>query len=856
MHQFIGTGRPGNLRGRIDVGAVILLFWVLFSGQTAFADMKGYDFNIPSQKVGNALDEFADVTRYSLLYSLKEIGTVMTREVSGRYAADQALSIMLDGTDLIYEKTGPETIAIRKKSDTTQPGAEEEGTALPETEKGNEINQMDDPLGGEPVGDYTFEDTVVTASKREVKSQSIPMSIQALKGDRLEKTGVVNIEDFVNDIPGLTISPAGGGLNSLQIRGISTFANTVNASSTVGFYIDDTPISSPTNVPDFGMFDLERVEVLKGPQGTLYGEGSLGGTVRLITRKPQLDGFEGKVQLSTSQTKNAPDLNYQANAMINAPLVNDRLALRVSANFNDDAGYTDDANSGDEGTNFSRKKGFRASLLWEPNEKLSILPRITYQKLDGGGGAWDSPLYPDLTHYREMTDGESLDDENTILSLTVEYDLDWAVLTSNTSYYDRNFTSATDKSEVNATLNTLIQGLGIYSPYTIQDVALQEETFTQEIRLVSPDTGPWNWVVGLFYRDRALNNDVILNNDQIGFVNELVYGQYNDRVFTNETEQTSKHIAMFGELNYNILENLVVTGGLRWFREEIVGDSLYETRGLNGLELSGDTTHSELTENDVMYKLAISHNPAENIMLYTQFTQGIRPGGTNDRAVDFGLGGPVVPVNFESDKTDNYEAGIKSDWFNGRFRANLAAFYIDWKNVQVEDLGAFGQSFIVNAGRASSTGVELELAARPMEGLTLGFAMSYTEAKTTEETTTANGTIPDGATLPWAPEWSGSLSAEYAFPIFQDMNAFVSGDIQFMDEQYTAIQVGSDPGEPLDAYQTVNLRVGVSKGPWSALIFGTNIFNEQAQLNDSEWDLMRYIRNRPRTIGIQLSRSF
>ncbi len=717
-----------------------------------------------------------------------------------------------------------------------------------------EQQQTVDQAKDESLNDYILEDTVVTASKRDVNVQSIPMSIQALTGEHLEAIGAVGFEDFIDRIPGLTISQTGSGENSLQIRGISSFAPTATGSATVGYYIDDTPISSAILAPDISLFDLERIEVLKGPQGTLYGEGSLGGTIRLITRKPQLNEFENKTQLIVSKTKNSPGYNYQINNVINVPLIDDKLAFRLSGSYSDDDGFVDDANSGDEGTNFDQTGSIHAALRFESNERLTITPSLSYQKTDGGGPSYDSDLYPDLTYFRESPE-ESVDDEYTILGLTVEYDFGWAELTSNTSFYDREHKNVRDVPDQNDLMNYMgfLQGDDVNSPFLQMQADTEENTFSQELRLVSSGDDPWSWLVGGFYRHRKIEDYIFSNNDQLAAFNGT--GNF----LISDNDQTAEHIAVFGEVNYDILDNLILTGGIRWFREEIEADNFFGSIFMDFadmLQFFSGTTQTNLTEEGQLFKLALSYNPTEYMMLYAQFSQGVRPGGINEGAIDFGFGTDIVST-FDSDSTDNYEVGIKSDWFNGRLRANANCYYIVWKDIQLMDMDSMGQIFVENAGKASSTGFEIELIGQPVTGLTLGLNMGYNVAETTETTVNNMGTIQDGTTLPFAPELSGSIFVDYAFPVSDSLTGFVGADLQYVDEQVPDIQiVENDPVPILEAYHTVNLTAGVMSGSWSAHIFVNNVTDERAELQQVFWPAQGTLRNQPRTIGLQFTKSF
>ena len=755
-------------RSLLWFGVIALLstFVVIGLSPHSYAQGSTILFSIPEQQIEAALDLYSTQADMSLIYKLEDLKGIDAHAVNGRYSPTQALQILLKDTGLVFEQTTDKTISIKKatdsKSSRTTAGAQMAANAP--SSSGASAAGSQSNAGAQSAAqseeawaqDFILEDTVVTASKREVKVQSTPMSIQAVTGKKLEKIGAVGFEDFATRIPGLTINAGKQGFNSLQIRGISSMTSDPTASATVGLYIDDTPVSNASQAPDSALFDIERVEVLKGPQGTLYGEGSLGGTIRFITRKPQMNEYEGKIQLIGSSTENSPDLGYQTNGVLNIPLVDDKLAMRLTGSFIDDGGFVTDAKSGDEGTNAFDKANVRASLRYEPSDRLTITPTINYQKTNGGSAAYDAPNYGDLTWFKGIPWSESYEDAYTLFALTVEYDLDWAKLTSNTSYFDRDFSMVQD----GASTNVYMAMLGYNSPYTVTYGATQTETFIQELRLVSDNDGPFNWVLGGFYRNREETAQWDMPNDQ------LLADTGNATVFGFDVLQESKQVALFGEVNYDILDNVTLTYGTRWFKDEIEGNSMHGQIFLDFTAPPGSLKNyvsgrkqAEVSDSGFLHKFALSYNPVETMMLYTQFSQGRRPGGTNVRA-GFGTG---IDPTFEPDNTNNYEAGIKSDWFDGRLRANAAYYYIDWKDVQLVKLNNTGMiSYIVNASEARSTGFELELAAQPVQGFTLGTGMNYSvKAEITEDSAAAN----DGDRLPWSPRFSGNVFAEYAYRI-------------------------------------------------------------------------------------------
>jgi len=844
-----------------------MIFLLVVSG---YAQMREAFVDIPTQKIGKALETLAVKTDISLVFSSADVKNIRSNAISGKYSPTQALKIMLEGTGLVFQQAGEQTITIQKDhhqaqvesqpKDDSSETSNKKADPLPTSSQANNTNKIiqsdkvSDPKAekaeGESWDDFMLEDTVVTASKRDVKVQSIPMSIQAITGEKLEAFGAVGMDDFINRVPGLTKATSGMGGASVQIRGIASFANSGTASATVGYYLDDVPMSSGDRIPDSALFDLERIEVLKGPQGTLYGEGSLGGTIRMITNKPRMNEFEGKIQPVLSQTEGSDGFNYQINALVNAPIVDGKLALRLTGSYIDDAGFVDDISFGIEDSNSYDKVNVRGTFRFTPLDRLAISPSILYQKNDAGSPAYASDLYPDLTYARLMPFNDERIDEFQIYSLSIEADLGWAELVSSTSYYDRQYYAYEDQQGDNGTVNAVLfyfLGAPPTSPYQPQLVDSSTETFIQELRMVSTGEGPLSWVVGGIYRNKVYSSRVLLENDLITFHS----GGTMPVVFDIDYEQTSQQIALFGDVNYDIMNKVVLIAGARVFQEKIEGDMSFKQLDVAGV------FSPEIDQDDLLFKLAVNFYPIENAMLYAQYTQGIRPGGINERAI-FYPAGTVADV-FESDSTENYELGIKSDWINGRIRVNAAAYYIDWKDIQVLDIGTgpVDPTFIVNAGRAKSTGFETEIAAKLTSGLTVGLNLGYNKSETNEETITGTGTILNGKPLPHSPELTYNLYAEYNYPVYSGV-AFAGGDLMYVDERTSTIEkaVNSMGFVTYDDYYTVDLRAGFTTDTWGINIFATNLLDERAKVAITRTQNTGWHVNQPRTIGIQLTYNF
>src|SRR3984957_819462 len=435
-------------------------------------------------------------------------------------------------------------------------------------------------------------EVVVTAEKRDSTVLKPPISISAVTGADLDAAGITSLSTVASETPGVSIRSAGPGQNEIEMRGMTSSGG---SSPTVGFYLDETPLSPPAGanngkvVIDPDLYDLQRVEALRGPQGTLYGSGSMGGTVKLLTAQPQLNTWDGGIELTGSHTQGADD-NGSVNFMLNAPLVDDTVALRIVGtslhnsgwidrvvldNFPLEQGYNPAAAPGTvidlprgnvlaaqpsavyRDVNDEDLHGIRASLLFKVNDTLSITPSVFYQRLtQGGANTYDSPpgtSPPSLAHYQPVDTPEPFADEFTLGSLVIKQEFDWAELTSASSVWSREEKQTQDLSEDFQGLTQL--NFFLPSPLTEIDTSHQ---WSQELRLASTASGPLRWLVGAFYSQFRSNFQQIANDNDwppvIGFSN----------LITESQPQTIRQAALFGNVNYQLSPLFGVTGGLRY----------------------------------------------------------------------------------------------------------------------------------------------------------------------------------------------------------------------------------------------------------------------------------------------------
>ncbi len=729
-----------------------------------------------------------------------------------------------------------------------------------------------------------LEEVVVTATKRESSLQDVAMPMQAFTADTLEAMGATEVDNYYRLIPNFAVVDRGSGGKLYSIRGISTGLVTQGA-STVGVYIDEMPVSAAGFQPDPRLFDIERVEVLRGPQGTLYGEGSIGGTVRMITPRPDPSKFDAKIDTSYQTTKHGSD-GYKLNAMVNMPLVQDVLALRVSALHHDLGGFIDriampegvslDANTllglppgtvpilGSGPLPFKKDindevtTAGRASLAWNVSERFQVEASYLKQKIDAdarntsvGGVAGVGDLESNFVR------DELVYDEFDLGNLTLSYDLGWASLFSSTSRYKRTRDVTADTSDLGEAIFPTAKLPGS-STFTTE----LQDMWSEELRLTSKGDGRLSWIGGLFYTDKDNGFEQIIEDKYgvfVGFMQILGLPVTNARQLLDQTgRQEEKQKALFGEMTYAFTEKLSATVGARYFdidqRDTLVNNDI----NILGLGLTDGV--SETGESDTIMKFNVRYNVSDDVMLWTTASQGFRIGGTNTTP-----GIPDENRTYGSDTLWNYEIGARTSWLDNRLVVNSSIYYIDWTDIQLAlPLGtAFGT---INAGKARIIGAELELQARPMPGLDLALAAGYNDGQLTEDTPGAPaGPNPgfDGDRLPGVPRFNLAASAQYGFPLGSGgLEGFGRVDYSYTGDSTTTFnELSTANGMPSHfnpaSYSLVNLRFGVRKDRWTTALFIDNVTDERAQLLiDNSSVTERITRNRPRTIGLNVRFDF
>jgi len=698
-----------------------------------------------------------------------------------------------------------------------------------------------------------IEEVVVTATKRGVQTaQNVPISISVFSEDFLKNERVDSFSDYANFVPGLAFEDAGPGDKTYIIRGANSTGTGV---ATVGMYIDEMLVSGDLRQPDWKLFDIQRIEVLRGPQGTLYGDGSLTGTIRIITNKPDPSGFSMLADGAVSTTKYG-ERNYTGNAVVNVPIVNDKLALRAVGYSRDMGGFIDNVRLGNDNVNTEDTNGYRLTMGFYPSDSLRVTATAMHQHTHLGGRfiftTADGTL-GDFNTDQYVIDG--LDDRMSLYNMTLVNDFGKGTLTASSSYFDRTVSDDFDSTPFDLQFGEFLF-LNILGLPTINGVTNQTDTtkaWTTEIRFASQFEGRTNFVAGVFYQDlKTTFNTLVVSTKDDGtrYIPLLpIFGEF----LANET----KKYAAFGELTFKFSEKLTGLVGLRWFRAD-QSDDRNNTFPFGGFNPPSVEPTIYTSEDKVTPKAQLSYQISDDAMVFATIAQGFRVGGGNQNPIF-----PLPPQNqhYKSDSLWNYEIGTKTRWLDDRLQVNAGVYVLLWNDIQVSDFtdDANSFTFISNAGKARSVGFELEVAAKPTPRLDLTATLSRTDAKLTQDQPTANFGFGgrDGDKFPNVPEWQASLTSRYTWPIKADFNGFVSADLAYVDGSGTQFNPNSPIYNYKHSYAVANAKIGIRGERWVAQIFVDNVFNKLAEVNiieqASNLTPRAIVPNRPRTVGLDVS---
>jgi iron complex outermembrane receptor protein len=749
-----------------------------------------------------------------------------------------------------------------------------------------------------------LDEIVVTANKLNAQRVlDIPASIQAISGDALQSAGVSGIMGIAGDIPGLSIQDLGPGDKKYVIRGINS-----SGDSTAGVYYGEAVISG-TNSDDGGgfesdirLYDMDRVEVLRGPQGTLYGASSMSGTIRFIPKAPDLNNLGGYVTMEGSETAQASG-NYNINGAVNLPIIDGVLALRMVGWKLYDSGYINQIRVGEgvtglvnigtaskpnyqaepvqaagylKGVNDDDVGGGRAILRYQPTDKLTIDTTYTAQTETSGGSSRYTPAGTAAFSGGPITPVQGCDLCNTdvtqspwsdnlvVFGTTITYDTGAGTVTGTANQYNRRTDFTFDSTPI-------LVSYGVPVPAETEEPRDRQVT-SSEIRYASAFDSPVNFVAGVFreHDHQFLSVDVLATNG-LGLptgtfcpspsCDALIYPGAGTTFFGRTDERWTTSYAGFGEATWKITDAWTAVAGIRYFTESLSGVQL-QTHPFGGFAPSATLVplpDPNETFNKVTWKASLSYKFSESLLGYGTVSTGFRSGGVNAVSEPF----EPIPKSYAPDSLINFELGAKGRLFDGLFDYQADVYFIRWSNIQVQDTTP-DAAFVYqgNAGEAYVKGVEFEFTAHPIQYLTASFAGSYQDAYLVQGASAAvyayNPTLGlAGDAIPNVPKVQLDLGLNYRAPIANGWDGMVATDVTYRDAVNSYFASNSF-NIPLAPYTLVGLRMGVIEGPWSVTAFARNLTNKRAQVSaiNSTQDPDALLTVQPRTIGLTATRKF
>jgi outer membrane receptor protein involved in Fe transport len=701
----------------------------------------------------------------------------------------------------------------------------------------------------------TLGTVTVTAQKRSEDARKVPTSISVVGSEQLENQHVASLIDLAGSLPGVQINTGGApGRTSITIRGVPS----LGAGAVVGTYVDDTPMGSSSNFSrsasyalDLLPYDIERIEVLRGPQGTLYGASTMGGLLKYVMKEPNLDHVGGKVGGGISTISGGDGTGWDGRGTISLPLIRDKLGISASVSKNQTPGYVDDVITGRDDINAVTQKSSRVALLWKPNDDVSLKMSALHQSVNASdqGIILLDPTTLDPI-YGEQQTGTALAQpfrkQINFYSATLNWDLHWADFTSATSYSSTATHTVEDDS---VTFGPLYPLFGYPAGLSAFELSLHLKKVTQEFRLASKPDDHVEWLLGAFYTRESSKNLQV----ETAQANDGTPLPGLDPLFVGSIPSTYKEGALFGNLTYKFNDRFDVTGGLRFARNE--QDFEQQIIGGGGLLVPLGNSPGRSAENVLTWMLSPVYHLSDDSMLYLRAASGYRPGGPN-----FAL--PGVPPSVKSDKLINYEFGWKSLFFDKRVSVDLALYNINWRGIQVSTATPNGSiTYLANGGTATSRGAELSAVFMPVRNLRLGLNAAYTDAYLTEDAPALRGKNDDK--LPNVPRFNWSYTMDYYFPLPDAWYGHVGGGYRWVGKRIS--NVSSNPySYPEKSYGVLDLNADISRDIWTLRLYVKNLTNAHPHLNTSYMQngLTNAVVNlptailQPRTVGVEFDVQF
>jgi iron complex outermembrane recepter protein len=679
--------------------------------------------------------------------------------------------------------------------------------------------KLQTPAKSAAAGNATTLNTVeITANRRREPAREVPMQVNALSSEELQRKGDASMRDYLTKEPGVSLSSVGAGNAQITMRGVTTGTD---ISPTVGVYVDEVPFGSSTIYGsgsqlslDMGLLDLNHIELLRGPQGTLYGAGAMGGLLKYVTNEPDTEGgITGHAGIMFSGTDHG-GLNHTESAVVNVPIKQDVAALRVSAFNQQDGGYVNRIGSDPEkGVDGASTRGGRASLTVTPTNALTVRLTATTQQIKRDGTAavdynfyTRQPVYGDLTQNRLVD--EPFDQIIELYSANIEYDFGWARLNAISAYQTIRSSQTSDDSAVYPGILNAQFGAPLFRT-TSANLAISTDKFTQELRLTSPANRKLEWIAGLFYTSERSNQNQSLT--ATGPTTSL-------NLLTNQFPSTYKEYAAYGDLTYHFTTRLSATAGLRVAHN----DQTFSAIASGPLAGSGNQP-GQSADTSKTYLFTLGYLVTQNSSLYGRIASGYRPGGPQPSYHD-PVTGQMSPGTFNPDTLTSYEIGYKADFLDKRASVSVSAFDIEWKNIQLNTIiNTLG--VVANGGKARSRGLEFFGTLNPTPQWHLGAGLTYLDSRLTQDVVGIGAM--SGDRLPNTPDLSATVNVDYLFNV-ASYRAYVGATEAYIGQRNSNFPGSKTaPNFSMPGYFTTDLRAGIDLHKANVSFFVHNLFNRR-----------------------------
>ncbi|WP_029012586.1 TonB-dependent receptor [Niveispirillum irakense] len=705
-------------------------------------------------------------------------------------------------------------------------------------------------------GSLILEEIIVTATKRQESVRDVSGGISAVTGAQLEAIGAQSFADYIQRTPGVVFNDYRPGTSHVVIRGVATNSGNVQGQGTTGYYINEVPLTEPgwtIVIPDVDAFDVSRVEVLRGPQGSLFGSASMGGAINYIANKADSSALDMAVETTLSKTKNA-DVGYTMKGMLNVPVVEDKLAVRAVGSFRRDQGFIDNLGINREGSNDAAIGGGRLSVVWTPDDLTEVSWLSLYQQTDVDDAPYQNPTVGELKRRTPLAEPNKTDVE--IHSLRVDRDLGFATLTALGAYQKKSQDFIFDFTSYRDAYNADL-GLNLTSPLYIGSGG-DSKGKSAELRLASNGDGPLKWLVGGMYfkTDKNLYEGLgATSGVQAAFDASPLYGPGKGAIIAPDgrifnafyTDLDGEESALFGEASYNFTPEWKLTVGGRLFETKVTETAT--SSGFSAYPTPAAPAVTTTKEDGFTPKASLTYTPSRDFMVYGLYSEGFRFGTPNTQ----GLSTFPIPSGSKSDSLKNYELGVRTTHLDGALQLDLTAFYIDWTDIQLRVQTPDNFNYASNGGAADIKGLEFTGSWHATDNLDLQTSITYMEARLKEDLFILwYGTAPKGSQLAGSADWSISNTVFYQFeanyePTLTLSHRYLSKGISDMNSAVP----GATPNKQ-GGYNIFDARLGASLGTTHVSVFANNITDERGVTLTAISDSGGYNQGlvRPRTFGV------